>query len=49
MTITLAMLANMAFKCGLIIVIGGRELARRTLPGMLAIAAGIGGGLMFSF
>ncbi|MCK9989798.1 MAG: MgtC/SapB family protein [Rugosibacter sp.] len=48
-TITLALLANMAFKCGLIIVLGGRELARHTLPGMLAIAAGVGGGLMFIF
>jgi uncharacterized membrane protein (DUF4010 family) len=48
-TITLALLSNMAFKCGLIIALGGRELTRSTLPGMLAIAAGVGGGLMFIF
>jgi uncharacterized membrane protein (DUF4010 family) len=40
--ITLAVLANLAFKTGLVIGIGGRTLARQVLPGMLAIAAGLG-------
>jgi uncharacterized membrane protein (DUF4010 family) len=43
--ITLATLSNLAFKTGLVLVIGGRSLARFTLPGFLAIAAGLVGGL----
>ena len=43
--ITLATLSNLAFKTGLVIVIGGAALARFTLPGFLAIAAGLVGGL----
>lgn len=43
--ITLATLSNLAFKTGLVLVIGGRALARFTLPGFLAIAAGLVGGL----
>lgn len=38
--IALAALANLAFKSGLIAFIGGRELARRALPGMAAIGVG---------
>ena len=44
--ITLATLSNLAFKAGLVIVIGGAVLARRTLPGFGAIAAGLVGGLL---
>jgi uncharacterized membrane protein (DUF4010 family) len=44
--ITLATLSNLAFKTGLVLVIGGAALARRTLPGLAAIAAGLLGGLL---
>ncbi len=44
--ITLATLSNLAFKTGLVVVIGGGALARRVLPGLLAIAAGLVGGLL---
>jgi uncharacterized membrane protein (DUF4010 family) len=44
--ITLATLSNLAFKSGLVVVIGGAALARRCLPGMVAIAAGLAGGLL---
>ena len=43
--ISLATLSNLAFKTGLVVVIGGPALARRTLPGLAVIAVGIGGGL----
>jgi uncharacterized membrane protein (DUF4010 family) len=43
--ITLATLSNLTFKTGLVVVIGGAALARRTLPGLAAIAAGLVGGL----
>lgn len=39
--ILLAMLANTVFKSGLAVVIGGATLARKVLPGMLAVAAGL--------
>lgn len=45
--IALAVLSNLAFKTGLVVAIGGGALARQVLPGMLAIAAGIGTGLYF--
>lgn len=44
--IALAVLSNLVFKSGLVIVIGGMALARHVLPGMIAIAAGIGAGLL---
>jgi uncharacterized membrane protein (DUF4010 family) len=44
--IALAVLSNLVFKTGLVIVIGGMALARLVLPGMVAIAAGIGTGLL---
>ena len=44
--ITLATLSNLVFKTGLVLVIGGAALARRTLPGLFAIAAGLVGGLL---
>ncbi len=39
--ILLALLANIAFKSGLTLFIGGTELARRTLPGFAAAAFGL--------
>ncbi|MDP2810787.1 MAG: MgtC/SapB family protein [Rhodocyclaceae bacterium] len=44
--IALATLSNLAFKTGLVVVIGGAALARRTLPGLAAIATGLIGGLL---
>ena len=44
-SIALAILSNLAFKIGLVVAIGGKALARRTLPGMLAIGCGLGAGL----
>ena len=44
-SIALAVLSNLTFKAGLVITLGGWGLARRTLPAMLAVAAGIGIGL----
>ena len=40
-TVMLALLANIAFKSGLAVVIGGIALARQVLPGMAAVAAGL--------
>ena len=38
--IGLAALSNLVFKSGLVVVIGGRDLARRALPGLAAIGVG---------
>ncbi|MBI4999105.1 MAG: MgtC/SapB family protein [Rhodocyclales bacterium] len=46
MSIALATLSNLAFKSGLVISIGGAPLARRALPGLAAIALGIGAGVL---
>ncbi len=46
-SIVLAILSNLSFKIGLVVVIGGGALARRTLPGLLAIGGGLGAGLAF--
>ncbi|HLA36737.1 MAG TPA: DUF4010 domain-containing protein, partial [Rhodocyclaceae bacterium] len=46
--IALATLANLTFKTGLVIAIGGASLSRRTLPGLAAIAIGLIGGLWLS-
>lgn len=43
--ITLAVISNLGFKAGLVVSIGGAVLARRTLPGIAAIAAGLLAGL----
>jgi uncharacterized membrane protein (DUF4010 family) len=43
--IALATISNLAFKSGLIVAIGGSALTRRALPGLIAIAIGIGAGL----
>jgi uncharacterized membrane protein (DUF4010 family) len=42
--VLLALLANIVFKAGLTLVIGGSSLFRRTLPGFLAVAAGLAAG-----
>jgi uncharacterized membrane protein (DUF4010 family) len=44
--VTLALVANLVFKIGLVVSIGGRVLARHALPGLLAIGAGMGVGLL---
>ncbi|MDO8932153.1 MAG: MgtC/SapB family protein [Rhodocyclaceae bacterium] len=44
-SIVLAVLANLSFKIGLVLAIGGSALAKRTLPGLLAIGLGLGAGL----
>lgn len=40
-SIALALLANLVFKSGLVVAVGGRPLARRAMPGLAAIAAGL--------
>lgn len=44
-SIVIAVLSNLSFKIGLVIVVGGAALARRALPGLLAIGCGLGAGL----
>lgn len=46
--VALATLANLAFKTGLVVTIGGRALATQALPGLAAIASGIGAALLFA-
>jgi len=46
--VTLALMANLVFKIGLVISIGGGKLARHALPGLLAIGAGLAGGLLIA-
>jgi uncharacterized membrane protein (DUF4010 family) len=44
--VTLALMANLIFKIGLILSIGGKSLARYALPGLLAIGGGMATGLL---
>ena len=44
--VTLALMANLVFKIGLVITIGGGKLARHALPGLFAIGAGLAMGLL---
>lgn len=44
--VVLALVANLLFKIGLVLGIGGRPLARRALPGLLGIGGGLGVGLL---
>ena len=44
--VTLALLANLVFKIGLVVSIGGSKLARHALPGLFAIGGGMLAGLM---
>ena len=43
--ILLAMIANLTFKSALAFGLGGSDLGRRVLGGMLAVGAGLGGGI----
>lgn len=45
MAVTLALMANLLFKISLVLSIGGRNLARYALPGLLAIGVGMASGL----
>ena len=42
--VTLALMANLVFKIGLVLSIGGTNLARHALPGLLAIGGGMAAG-----
>lgn len=44
--VTLALMANLVFKIGLVLSIGGTNLARHALPGLLAIGGGMAAGLL---
>ncbi len=44
--VTLALMANLVFKIGLVVSIGGGKLARHALPGLLAIGGGMALGLL---
>jgi uncharacterized membrane protein (DUF4010 family) len=44
-SIALATLSNLVFKAGLVVTIGGSALARQALPGLAAIALGVGTGI----
>lgn len=44
--VTLALMANLVFKIGLVLSIGGTPLARHALPGLLAIGGGMAAGLL---
>lgn len=44
--VTLALLANLVFKIGLVLSIGGGKLARHALPGLFAIGGGMVAGLI---
>jgi len=44
--VTLALMANLVFKIGLVLSIGGGKLARHALPGLLAIGGGMALGLL---
>ena len=44
--VTLALIANLLFKIGLVLSIGGGKLARQALPGLLAIGSGLAAGLL---
>ncbi|MGE5471809.1 MAG: MgtC/SapB family protein [Bacteroidota bacterium] len=45
MAVTLALMANLIFKIGLVLSIGGAKLARHALPGLFAIGCGMAAGL----
>ncbi len=44
--VTLALMANLVFKIGLVLSIGGGKLTRHALPGLLAIGGGMAAGLL---
>lgn len=45
--VTLALMANLIFKIGVVVSIGGGKLARHALPGLIAIGGGMAAGLLF--
>jgi hypothetical protein len=45
----IATLSNMVFKLSLVLVVGGRALARMCLPAALAVMLGMVGMLMLNF
>lgn len=47
MSISLAVLSNIGFKTALVFVLGGFELGRRAVTGLLLTAAGIASALIF--
>lgn len=47
--ITLACLSNMAFKLGMVAVVGGRRMARLCFPGMAALSVGLAAMLVLRF
>jgi hypothetical protein len=44
-SIVLGILANLSFKIGLVIAVGGAALAKRALPGLLTFGVALGAGL----
>lgn len=46
--VTLALMANLIFKIGLVLSIGGGKLARHALPGLIAIGGGLAAGLLLT-
>jgi uncharacterized membrane protein (DUF4010 family) len=48
LAISLAVLSNLTFKSGLVLILGGRGLAKYALPGLGAIAAGLIAALMLA-
>jgi uncharacterized membrane protein (DUF4010 family) len=46
--VTLALIANLIFKIGLVLSIGGKHLTRHALPGLLAIGGGMASGLLIA-
>ncbi len=48
-SISLALLANLGFKAGLVLAIGGPGLARRALPGFAAVALAVAAALLLLY
>jgi len=46
--VTLALLANLLFKIGLVLVIGGKSLSQNALPGLLVIGLGLSAAMMLN-
>jgi hypothetical protein len=46
--VTLALLANLVFKIGLVLGIGGKSLTRDALPGLLLIGIGLSLGMVLN-
>jgi uncharacterized membrane protein (DUF4010 family) len=46
--VTLALLANLLFKIGLVLGIGGKSLSQNALPGLLVIGLGLSAAMMLN-